>query len=264
MGNSSFFSELKRRQIYRGGVMYVVAGWVIVQVSTTLFPIFNIPEWAIRLVVVALMLGFPLALVALWMFESHGNRNGKPGPAPVESAAPVADRRRGGDRNADALARLVESERAERQRTNEELLAALERMKGAPGTSTGPAPPVAVPTPAPMPMPAPRRPRFGSILLAVFVTILAAWGIWILIAPSAAVPGVGDAGVVADAYVVPAYRQAEQVGAALLQPLLHKLGIGMPAERVFTALMLVIALLVLRNLYRSMLASRRTRYHPPR
>ena len=67
MSASSFFGELKRRQIYRGGVMYVVAGWVIVQVSTTLFPIFNIPGWAIRLVVVALMLGFPLALVALWM-----------------------------------------------------------------------------------------------------------------------------------------------------------------------------------------------------
>jgi hypothetical protein len=202
--------------------------------------------------------------VALWMFESHGQRNGKPEPAPIESGAPVVDRRRGGDRSADALARLVESERAERQRTNEELLAALERMKGAQGASTGPAQPAPIMTPAPTPMPAPRRPRIGSILLAVFVTILAAWGIWILVAPSAAVPGVGDAGQVADAYVVPAYRQAEQVGAALLQPLLHKLGIGMPAERVFTALMLVIALLVLRNLYRSMVAGRRMRHHAPR
>lgn len=263
MSTSSFFSELKRRQIYRGGVMYVVAGWVIVQVATTLFPIFNIPEWAIRLVVVALMLGFPLALVALWMFESHGHRNGKPAPAPGESGPPLVDRRRGGDRSADALARLVESERAERQRTNEELLAALERMKGAPGAGAGAV--HASPAPVATPLPAPRRgPRIGSILLAVFVTILAAWGIWILVAPSAAVPGVGDAGQVADAYVVPAYRQAEQVGAALLQPLLHKLGIGMPAERVFTALMLVIALLVLRNLYRSMVAGRRMRHHAPR
>jgi len=263
MANSNFFSELKRRQIYRGGVMYVVAGWVIVQVSTTLFPIFNIPEWAIRLVVVALMLGFPLALVALWMFESHGHRNGKPAPVPGESGAPMVDRRRGGDRNADALARLVESERAERQRTNEELLAALERMTGSPNASAVQASPAPVAKPAPMP--APRRgPRIGSILLAVFVAILAAWGIWILVAPSAAVPGVGDAGQVADAYVIPAYRQAEQVGAALLRPLLHKLGIALPAERVFTGLMLLIALLVLRNLYRSMVASRRMRHHAPR
>ena len=263
MSSSTFFSELKRRQIYRGGVMYVVAGWVIVQVATTLFPIFNIPEWAIRLVVVALMLGFPLALVALWMFESHGTRNGKPVPTPAETGAPVFERRRGGDRSGDALARLVESERAERQRTNEELLAALDRMKGAPHASTGPAQPAPVATPASMP-PVRGRPRIGTILLTVFVSILAAWGIWILVAPSTAVPGVGDAGHVTDAYVVPAYRQAEQVGAALLQPLLHKLGIGIPAERVFTAIMLLIALLVLRNLYRSMVAGRRMRHHQPR
>jgi hypothetical protein len=263
MGNGTFFSELKRRQIYRGGVMYVVAGWVIVQVATTLFPIFNIPEWAIRLIVVALMLGFPLALVALWMFESHGSRNGKPADASDVPAAPAFERRRGGDRSGDALARLVESERAERQRTNEELLAALERMKGSPNA------PATMAQPAPMPGHAPvspprRRPRIGTILLTVFVTILAAWGIWILVAPSTVAPVVGDASQVTSEYVVPAYRQAEQVGAALLQPLLRKLGIGLPAERVFTALMLLIALLVLRNLYRSMLASRRLRHHPSR
>jgi hypothetical protein len=136
-------------------------------------------------------------------------------------------------------------------------------MTGSPNASAAQASPAPVAMPAPMP--APRRgPRIGSILLAVFVAILAAWGIWILVAPSAAVPGVGDAGQVADAYVVPAYRQAEQVGAALLRPLLHKLGIALPAERVFTGLMLLIALLVLRNLYRSMVASRRMRHHAPR
>ena len=70
MSAQSFLSELKRRQIYRGGVMYVVAGWVIVQVAATVFPYFNIPEWAIRLLVVVILLGFPVALVALWMFES--------------------------------------------------------------------------------------------------------------------------------------------------------------------------------------------------
>ena len=269
MGNGTFFSELKRRQIYRGGVMYVVAGWVIVQVATTLFPIFNIPEWAIRLIVVGLMLGFPLALVALWMFESHGSRNGKPVEASDVPVAPAFERRRGGDRSGDALARLVESERAERQRTNEELLAALARMKDSPHASAGPAQPAPMPTHTPVPshasMPAPRRrPRIGTILLTVFVSILAAWGIWILVAPSTVVPVVGDASQVTSEYVVPAYRQAEQVGAAVLQPLLHKLGIGLPADRVFTALMLLIALLVLRNLYRSMLASRRLRHHPSR
>lgn len=263
MDTSSFFNEMKRRQIYRGGVMYVVAGWVIVQVSTTLFPIFNIPEWAIRLIVVALMLGFPLALVALWMFESHGARNGKPAAAAAPTAAAAAavagERRRGSDRSGDALAQLVESERAERQRANEELLAALAHLKGtAPGGSSHAPDPVVRAAAAPAAA-ARRRPRIGGILLAMFVTILVAWGIWILVAPSAAVPGVGDANIVTSEYVAPAYRRAEQLGAALLAPLLLKLGIHLPPERVFTALMLVIALLVLRNLGRSMLANRRPR-----
>lgn len=265
MSTSTFFSELKRRQIYRGGVMYVVAGWVIVQVSTTLFPIFNIPEWSIRLLVVALMLGFPLALVALWMFESHASQHAPPpSPAatqPRQPGAPIVERRRDGDRSGDALARLVESERVERQRTNEELLAALDRLKGAPqasATLVQSAPPAMPPVVAPR-----RRPRIGSILLAVFVSILAAWGIWILVAPSAAVPGVGDASTVTNDIVVPAYRQAEQLGAALLEPLLRKLGIDIQPEHAFTALMLVIALLVLRHLGQSMLANRRPRRRQP-
>jgi hypothetical protein len=246
--------------------MYVVAGWVIVQVATTLFPIFNIPEWSIRLVVVALMLGFPLALVGLWMFESHAPSRATP---PISNApeAAGAERRRSADRSGEALARLVESERAERRRTNEELLAALDRLKDTPRAGE---PPVqsAARTPVPEAMPPAQtsspRPRIASLLLALFATILAAWGIWILIAPSAAVPDVGDASQLTSEYVVPAYRQAEQLGAALLAPLLRKLGIGIPAERVFTALMLVIALLVLRNLYRSMRAGRRARHRHAR
>lgn len=268
MSTSSFFNELKRRQIYRGGVMYVVAGWVIVQVATTLFPIFDIPDWAIRLVVVAVMLGFPLALVGLWMFESHASQHAPPAsPAanlPHPPGTPMVERRRDGDRGSDALARLVESERVERQRTNEELLAALDRLKGAPNTAAGPAQPAPPAMPAMSVVAPSRRPRIGGILLAVFVTVLAAWGIWILVAPSATVPGVGDASAVTNAYVVPAYQQVEQLGAALLEPLLRKLGIHIQPERVFTALMLVIALLVLRNLGRSMLANRRPRHQQAR
>ncbi|TLX21672.1 hypothetical protein [Thermomonas fusca] len=244
MSASTFLNELKRRQIYRGGVMYVVAGWVIVQVASTVFPVFDIPGWTIRLVVVAIMLGFPLALVGLWMFESHAARS-----APTQAAP--AERRRGSDRDGAALAKLVESERAERQRANEELLAALGRMQGAPPSSH------ALPARSAADTPPPRRSRIGSVLLAVFVSVLAAWGIWILVAPSGAVPQVDDAGKLTQQYVLPAYRQIEQLGAALLAPLLRKLGLGIPPERAFSALMLLLALLVLRHLYRSMAHARR-------
>lgn len=258
MSVPNFLNELKRRQIYRGGVMYVVAGWVIVQVATTLFPIFDIPSWAIRLVVVAIMLGFPLALVGLWMFESHAGRNA-PTQAPASPSAPPVERRRGSDRDGAALAKLVESERMERQRANEELLAALERMHGAhpPHATPGAAARVHF---AAEPPPPPRS-RIGGVLLGMFVALLAAWGIWILVAPSGAVPQVNEAGQLTHQYVLPAYRQIEQLGATLLAPLLRKLGIDVPPERAFTALVMLLALLVLRNLYRSMVHARR---QPPR
>lgn len=256
MSASTFLSELKRRQIYRGGVMYVVAGWVIVQVASTVFPVFDIPGWAIRLVVVAIILGFPLALVGLWMFESHAARNA-PTQAPPGTGTPPVERRRSSDRDGAALARLVESERADRQRANEELLAALGRMQGAPPRPSHPLSTAAAPVRSATDPPPPRRSRIGGVLLAVFVTLLAAWGIWILIAPSGAVPQVDEAGKLTHQYVLPAYRQIEQLGAMLLAPLLRKLGIDIPPERAFTALMLLLALLVLRHLYGSMAHARR-------
>lgn len=258
MSAPTFFSELKRRQIYRGGVMYVVAGWVIVQVSTTLFPIFHIPDWAIRLIVVLIMLGFPLALVALWMFESTAAQAKKGAaaaePAPVRPAP--MERRRDGDRNGDALAQMMESERVERQRANEELIAALDRLHNTQHGAHESAPaPGAIS--APMNPPRPRRSRTGVIFIATFATLLAIWVVWILVAPTVSVGTAADTGKLTHQYVMPAYRQVEQLGAALLAPLLHKLGIHIAPDRVFTSIMLVIALLVLRNLYRSMVSSRR-------
>src|SRR5574343_357370 len=121
MVKPTFWSELKRRQIYRGGVMYVVAGWVVVQVATQVFPYFDIPNWAIRLVVVAILLGFPIALVCLWMFESVD---------PQDPEKHLVDRRQGGrDAGSAELSRLMAAERAERQRQNEELIAALAQLK---------------------------------------------------------------------------------------------------------------------------------------
>ena len=65
----SFFSELKRRNVYKVAIAYAVVGWLLVQVATQVFPFFEIPNWAIRLVVLLIVIGFPIALLIAWAFE---------------------------------------------------------------------------------------------------------------------------------------------------------------------------------------------------
>jgi TolB-like protein/Tfp pilus assembly protein PilF len=65
----SLFVELKRRNVYKVAVAYAVVGWLLVQVATQVFPFFEIPNWAVRLVVLAIVIGFPVALVIAWAFE---------------------------------------------------------------------------------------------------------------------------------------------------------------------------------------------------
>src|SRR5258705_1717417 len=66
---NNFFSELKRRNVYQVAVAYAVVGWLLVQVTTQVFPIFEIPNWASRLIVLGIIIGFPIALVIAWAFE---------------------------------------------------------------------------------------------------------------------------------------------------------------------------------------------------
>jgi TolB-like protein/Tfp pilus assembly protein PilF len=66
---NNFFTELKRRNVYKVAVAYAVVGWLLVQVATQVFPFFEIPNWAVRLVVLAIVIGFPIALVIAWAFE---------------------------------------------------------------------------------------------------------------------------------------------------------------------------------------------------
>ena len=66
---SNFFAELKRRNVYKVAVAYAVASWLLIQIATQVFPFFEIPNWAVRLVVVILIIGFPIALVLSWAFE---------------------------------------------------------------------------------------------------------------------------------------------------------------------------------------------------
>ena len=65
----NFLSELKRRNVYKVAVAYAVVGWLLVQVATQVFPFFDVPTWAVRLVILLLVLGFPVALVLAWAFE---------------------------------------------------------------------------------------------------------------------------------------------------------------------------------------------------
>ena len=65
----SFFSELKRRNVYKVAIAYAVVAWLLMQIATQIFPFFEIPNWAVRLVVLLLILGFPVALILAWAFE---------------------------------------------------------------------------------------------------------------------------------------------------------------------------------------------------
>jgi TolB-like protein/Tfp pilus assembly protein PilF len=69
MNSPNFFSELKRRNVYKVAVAYTVVGWLLIQVATQVFPFFEIPNWAVRLVVLFIVIGFPIALVLAWAFE---------------------------------------------------------------------------------------------------------------------------------------------------------------------------------------------------
>jgi adenylate cyclase len=65
----NFFSELKRRNVYKVAVAYAVVSWLLIQIATQVFPFFEIPNWAVRLVVILLIFGFPVALILSWAFE---------------------------------------------------------------------------------------------------------------------------------------------------------------------------------------------------
>src|SRR2546425_3248228 len=65
----SFFAELKRRNVYKVAVAYIVAGWALSQGIAQVFPVFDVPNWIVRLVVLLIVIGFPIALVLAWAFE---------------------------------------------------------------------------------------------------------------------------------------------------------------------------------------------------
>ena len=69
MNPKQFFAELKRRNVYKVAVAYAVVAWLLMQIATQIFPFFEIPNWAVRLIVLLIVVGFPVALVIAWAFE---------------------------------------------------------------------------------------------------------------------------------------------------------------------------------------------------
>ncbi len=69
MNLPEFFSELKRRNVYKVAIAYAVVAWLLMQIATQVFPFLEIPNWAIRLVIMLIVIGFPIALIIAWAFE---------------------------------------------------------------------------------------------------------------------------------------------------------------------------------------------------
>jgi len=63
------FAELKRRNVYKVAIAYAVVAWLLMQIATQVFPFLEIPNWAIRLVIMLIVIGFPIALIIAWAFE---------------------------------------------------------------------------------------------------------------------------------------------------------------------------------------------------
>src|SRR5437870_10641644 len=66
---SGFFEEVKRRKVYRVAAAYIIAAGGIIQLASATFPAWELPNWALRLVIVLLLIGFPNALILAWAFD---------------------------------------------------------------------------------------------------------------------------------------------------------------------------------------------------
>ena len=88
-----FLEELKRRHVWRMAVAYAIAGWLIVQIATQVFPFFNIPNWGVRLVVILIAIGFPIAVAWAWIYELTPEGIRRTAPADSPDARPEHETR---------------------------------------------------------------------------------------------------------------------------------------------------------------------------
>jgi TolB-like protein/cytochrome c-type biogenesis protein CcmH/NrfG len=91
MSEHNFFTELKRRNVYKVAAAYAVVAWLLMQIASQIFPFFDIPNWVVRLVILLLVIGFPIALIIAWAFETTPE-----GIKRTEAADAAGQRSRGG------------------------------------------------------------------------------------------------------------------------------------------------------------------------
>ncbi|PYL09474.1 MAG: hypothetical protein DME33_03885 [Verrucomicrobia bacterium] len=90
MNPKNFFGELKRRSVYKVAIAYIVAGWALAQGIAQVLPVFDVPNWIVRLIVVLIIVGFPITLIFAWAFEitPEGVKRAEDADAKPASARP--------------------------------------------------------------------------------------------------------------------------------------------------------------------------------
>ena len=69
MNFKKLISELKRRNVFKVAVAYAIAGWLIIQIATSVFPAFKFPDWTTQFVIILVLIGFPISVIVAWAFE---------------------------------------------------------------------------------------------------------------------------------------------------------------------------------------------------
>src|SRR5207245_5482392 len=65
----NFFAELKRRNVYKVAIAYAVVSWLLIQAASIFFPAFDAPPWVMKIFIIVIIFGFPVALIFSWAFE---------------------------------------------------------------------------------------------------------------------------------------------------------------------------------------------------
>jgi len=113
------FEDLRRRRAIRVAIAYVIIGWVVIEVASTVLPHLNLPEWTVTLVIVLIALGFPIAVIMGWMTDHAAAAPAVPAasPAVVESTVARAIESTAGGPRTDVESSRVTSRVAESRRT---------------------------------------------------------------------------------------------------------------------------------------------------